>query len=101
LGAAIAIVASDLLIQYAVLTLIIMRQTLQHPFQHVAFLTIVAAIVTLSGWLLGAAIRSFVPGAGFGPFFVECSLWLAAVAVFVSPLTSKRLRDRLIAAIPC
>jgi O-antigen/teichoic acid export membrane protein len=101
LGAAIAIVASDLLIQYAVLTLIIMRQTLQHPFQHVAFLTIVAAIVTLSGWLLGAAIRSFVPGTGFGPFFVECSLWLAAVAVFVSPLTSKRLRHRLIAAIPC
>ena len=38
LGAAIAIVASDLLVQFGVLGLIIMRQTLQHPLRHIAFL---------------------------------------------------------------
>jgi O-antigen/teichoic acid export membrane protein len=100
LGAAIAIVTSDLVIQYGLLALTILRQTLQHPFRHVAFLTTVAALVTLSGWMIGAAIRSFIPGAGLGPFLMECSLWLAAVAAFASPLMSKRLRDRLIAAIP-
>ena len=37
-GAAIAVVASDLLIQFGLLGLIIIRQTLQHPLRHVAFL---------------------------------------------------------------
>ena len=36
LGAAIAIVASDLLIQFGVLAIVIIRQTLQHPLRHVA-----------------------------------------------------------------
>ena len=38
LGAAIAVVASDLLIQFGLLGLIIIGQTLQRPLRHVAFL---------------------------------------------------------------
>jgi O-antigen/teichoic acid export membrane protein len=100
LGAAIAIVASDLLVQFGLLGLIIIGQTLQHPFRHVAFLAIIAAIVTLSGWGVGTAIRLLVPWTGLMRFAVECTLWLAAVALVASPLASKGLRDRLIAAIP-
>ena len=100
LGAAIAIVASDLLVQFGLLALIIMRQTLQHPFRHIAFLVMVAVIVTPLGWGVGTAIGLLVPWAGPVHFLVECTLWLAAVALIASPLTSKGLRDRLIAAIP-
>jgi len=52
------------------------------------------------GWGLGTAIRLLVPWTGAVRFVVECALWLAAVALIASPLTSKGLRDRLIAAIP-
>jgi O-antigen/teichoic acid export membrane protein len=100
LGAAIAIVASDLLVQFGLLALIIMRQTLQHPFRHIAFLAMVAAVVTLSGWGVGTAIRWLMPWTGALRFIVECALWLLVVALIASPLSSKSLRDRLIAEIP-
>jgi O-antigen/teichoic acid export membrane protein len=100
LGAAIAIVASDLLVQFGLLAVIIIRQTLRHPIKHIAFLAITALVVTLSGWGLGAAIGLLVPWTGLVRFVVECTLWLAAVAVIASPLMSKGLRDRLIEAMP-
>ena len=58
LGAAIAIVASDLLIQSGLLAVTIIRQTLQHPFRHMLFLAAIMAGVTLVGWALGMAIRA-------------------------------------------
>ena len=100
LGAAIAIIASDLLAQFGVLAVVIMRQTLQHPFRHIAFLAMIAAVVTLSGWGVGTVIRSFVPWTGVVHFMVECTSWLAVIAVIASPLITKELRDRLIATIP-
>jgi O-antigen/teichoic acid export membrane protein len=100
LGAAIAIIASDLLVQFGLLALIIIRQTLQHPFRHLAFLAMIAAAITLSGWGVGTAIGFLVPWTGLVRFLVECTLWLAAVVLIASPLLSKGLRDRLVAAIP-
>jgi len=100
LGAAIAIIASDLLAQFGVLAVVIMRQTLQHPFRHIAFFAMIAAVVTLSGWGVGTVIRSFVPWTGVVHFMVECTSWLAVIAVIASPLITKELRDRLIATIP-
>jgi O-antigen/teichoic acid export membrane protein len=100
LGAAVAIVASDLLVQFGLLTIVIIRQTLQSPLRHVAFLAAVMAVVTLCGWGLGIAIRLTVPGTGLVRFVVECALWLVAVALIASPLLNKSFRDRLIAAIP-
>jgi O-antigen/teichoic acid export membrane protein len=53
LGAAIAIVASDLLVQFGLLGTTIIRQTLRRPLRHVAFLAVVMAVVTLGGCGLG------------------------------------------------
>jgi O-antigen/teichoic acid export membrane protein len=100
LGAAIAIVASDLLVQFGLLGLIVIGRTLAQPLRHVAFLAVIMALVTLGGWGLGTFIRSLVPGSGLIAFALECTIWLFVVALAASPLTSKYLRNRLIAAIP-
>jgi O-antigen/teichoic acid export membrane protein len=100
LGAAIAVVASDLLVQFGLLALIVIRQTLQQPARHVAFLAAVMMLVTLFGWGLGTVIRSAVPRTGLMGFVFQCALWLAAIALIASPLASKHIRARLSDAIP-
>jgi hypothetical protein len=100
LGAAIAVVASDLLIQFGLLGVIIIRQTLQQPARHVAFLAAVMILVTSGGWALGTIIRSWVPGTGMIRFALECTLWLIVVALVASPMARGSFRNRLIAAIP-
>ncbi|QWG17076.1 hypothetical protein KMZ68_19105 [Bradyrhizobium sediminis] len=100
LGAAIAVVASDLLVQFGLLGLTIIRQTLQRPLQHVAFLAAIMALVTSAGWALGTVIRSWVPGTGLVRFACECTLWLVVVALLASPLAQASVRNRLIAVIP-
>jgi O-antigen/teichoic acid export membrane protein len=101
LGAAIAVVASDLLIQFGLLGVIIIGQTLQRPLRHVAFLAAVMILVTSGGWALGINIRSWLPGTGLPRFAGECALWLIIVALAASPLAIASVRNRLIAAIPC
>jgi O-antigen/teichoic acid export membrane protein len=100
LGAAIAVVASDLLIQFGLLGVIIIRQTLQRPFRHVAFLAAAMVLVTSAGWALGIIIRWWLPGTGLIRFAGECTLWLIVVALIASPLARGSFRNRLIAAIP-
>jgi O-antigen/teichoic acid export membrane protein len=100
LGAAIGVVASDLLIQFGLLGSIVIRQTLQRPARHVAFLATVMVLVTVAGWGLGTAIRSALPWEGLMRFVLECTLWLAAFVIIGSPLASKSLRARLLDAIP-
>ncbi len=100
LGAAIAVITSDLLIQFGLLGIIILRQTLQRPFAHIAVLVALMVTLTLCGWGLGAAIRSLLPWAGVTRFVAECALWLCVVGVIASPLLSARLRDELVAKIP-
>jgi O-antigen/teichoic acid export membrane protein len=100
LGAAIAVVASDLLIQYGLLGVIIIKQTLEQPFRHIAFLAAIMVVVTSAGWALGTIIRSWVPGTGLFRFACECTLWLIVVALAASPLLRADFRNRLIAAIP-
>jgi hypothetical protein len=100
LGAAIAVVASDVLIQFGLLGVIIISQTLQRPLRHIAFLAGVMILVISGGWALGAIIRSFMPGTGLVRFIGECTLWLIVVALVASPLAKTSFRNRLIAAIP-
>jgi hypothetical protein len=100
LGAAIAVVASDLLIQFGLLGVVILVQTLQRPFRHIAFLAAVMILVTSAGWALGTSIRWWLPGTGLMRFVGHCALWLMVVAIFASPLASAGLRNRLLAAIP-
>ena len=90
LGAAAAVVASDLLIQFGLLGLIIIGQTLRRPLRHVVFLAVLMVIVTSAGWALGIAIRSLVPGTGLTAFVVECALWLVVVLAVASPLANAR-----------
>ena len=100
LGAAIAVVASDLLIQFGLLGIIVLRQTLQRPFRHVAVLIAAMVTVTLCGWGLGTAIRSGIPWVGAARFVAECALWLCVVGLVASPLASARFRGRMVAGIP-
>jgi O-antigen/teichoic acid export membrane protein len=100
LGAAVAVIASDLLIQFGLLGLIIIGQTLRRPLRHVVFLAAVMAFVTAGGWALGTVIHSWVPGVGLVRFTFECTLWLAIVAVVASPLAKASVRKRLVAKIP-
>lgn len=100
LGAAIAVVASDLIVQFGLLGVIIVRQTLRRPAMHVAFLVMIMVLVMSVGWVLGIIIQAWLPGAGLMRFVAECTLWLVVVALAASPLTNENFRNRLIAAIP-
>ena len=100
IGAAIAVIASEFLIQFGVLGWVILQNTLQHPLRHAGFLAVVAAAVTLAGWALGTAIRLSLPLAEPLRFLVECALWLVVVLVAASPLAIANVRERLTAAIP-
>jgi O-antigen/teichoic acid export membrane protein len=100
LGAAIAVVASELLVQFGVLGRNIIRQTLRHPLRHIALLSVMMIAVILAGWALGTAIRLALPWTGAIGFFVECALWLAIVLAAASPLAFESVRARLTAAIP-
>lgn len=100
LGAALAVVASDVLVQFGLLGLLIMRQTLRQPFSHIAFLLLLAVVIVVSGWLIGTAITGLAPGSGLVHFVVECTVWLIVVGVLASPLVSVALRKRLRALVP-
>jgi O-antigen/teichoic acid export membrane protein len=100
LGAALALVASDLSIQFGLLGFVIMRQTLQRPLAHLAYLAGLMLTVTLAGWALGTAIRSLIGGGDLLRFVLECFAWVAVVAVVSTPLLSARLRNRLADTIP-
>jgi len=100
LGAAIAVVASDLLTQFGILTLVIVRQTLVHPIRHMLLLIAIMTAIMLGGWGLGLAIRGVVPGAGLLRFLAECTIWLVVVAIAASPLLMERVRGRVLAAVP-
>lgn len=100
LGAAFAIVSSDVLVQFGWLTVEMLRQTLKRPLEHIVFLLAVLAVVTLSGWGLGTMVRWAAPGSGLLHLVVECTLWLVVVALVASPLWNGEFRSRLAAAIP-
>jgi O-antigen/teichoic acid export membrane protein len=100
LGAAVALVASDIVAQLGVLFVIIVRDTLRHPARHALFLLAAMVTVVGGGVALGVAIRYLLPGTGIAHFLVECTLWLAAGALLAGPLASRSLRSRLAEAIP-
>ncbi|KYG98546.1 hypothetical protein [Bradyrhizobium sp. DOA1] len=100
LGAAIAIVASDLLTQFGILTVVIMLQTLDRPLRHMLVLFAVMVTIVFGGWELGFVIHTMVPGVGMLRFLAECAIWSIVVALAASPLLIARVRTRLLAALP-
>jgi O-antigen/teichoic acid export membrane protein len=100
LGVALALVSSDVLVQFGWLTLDLLRQTLKRPLAHVVLLAGLTALVTCGGWGLGLLIRGMVPGAGLFHLAGECAVWLLAVSALAAPLWNDGFRNRLSAAIP-
>lgn len=100
LGAAVALISSDIIAQFGVLFVIVLRETLRHPIRHTLFLIMIMVTVVSAGAAIGETIRYLLPGAGPVHFLLECTLWLVAVAMFASPLANKPLRNRLEQAIP-
>jgi O-antigen/teichoic acid export membrane protein len=100
LGTAIAVVATDLVVQFGLLGIAIIRDTLERPARHVAFLLVLIVVVTAFGWAFGVAIRSALPLDGLARLVAECALWSIVVAVVASPLASGRLRKKLAEMIP-
>jgi O-antigen/teichoic acid export membrane protein len=100
LGAAIALVSSELIAQFGVLFIIIVNETLRHPIWHTLFLMAMMVTIVSGGVAIGAAIRYLLPGTGVTHFLIECMLWLVAAALLASPLAKKSLRDKLVEAIP-
>ena len=100
LGAAIALVSSDLIAQSGVLFFTIVRETLRHPLRHLLLLVVMMVTVVSVGAAVGVAIQYLLPGTGVVHFLVECTLWLAVVALVASPLANKSLRTKLLEAIP-
>lgn len=100
LGAALALVASDLSIQFGLLGSLIIGESLRHPLRHVAALAVMAVAIVLSGWVAGAGIASIVPGIGLPHFVAECTIWLMVAGTVTSPLLNRKVRERLTALIP-
>jgi O-antigen/teichoic acid export membrane protein len=100
LGTALAVVATDLVVQFGLLASAVLRETLERPARHVMFLAALMVVVTACGWGLGAAIHVALPLTGLLRFIVETALWLAIVALSASPLANARLRNWLADLIP-
>jgi O-antigen/teichoic acid export membrane protein len=100
LGAAIALVSSDIVAQFGILYVVIVGETLRYPIRHTLFLIVIMVTVVSAGLAIGETVQNFLPGAGVAHFLIECTLWLVAVAVLASPLANRLLRSKLERAIP-
>ena len=100
LGAAVALISSDVIAQFGVLFVVVLRETLRHPIRHTLLLIMIMVTVVSAGAAVGETIRYLLPGAGPVHFLLECMLWLVAVAVLASPLANKPLRNGLEQVIP-
>jgi O-antigen/teichoic acid export membrane protein len=98
LGAAIAVIVSELIAQSAFLAVVIVTETLQRPLRYALALVAMMGMIVAAGAALGEAIRHLVPGGGLVHFVIECSVWLAAVAVVASPLLRTDFRERVLSA---
>ena len=100
LGAAIALVSSDIIAQSGVLFIVIVRETLRHAIQHVLLVIGAMATVVSIGLTVGMLIQDLLPGAGVTHFLIGCTLWAVVAGLLASPLANKPLRDRLLKTIP-
>ena len=100
LGAAIAMVSSDIIAQSGFLSVVIVGETLKHPVRYALSLLAIMVAIVPGGAALGELIKHLLPGSGLLHFVAECALWLIAVALVASPLAIRGVRERVIAAIP-
>jgi O-antigen/teichoic acid export membrane protein len=96
LGAAIALISSDLIAQSGFLLVMVVRETLSRPLRYVLVMLGMMVTIVATGTLLAEAIRNSVPAEGVAHLVTECILWLAALALVASPLARKRFREKLL-----
>jgi O-antigen/teichoic acid export membrane protein len=99
LGAAIAMIASELIAQSAFLAVVIVSETVQRPVRYVLLLAAMMVVIVAAGAALGEAIGRLVPGRGLVHFAAECAIWLAAVAIAAAPLLRAKFRERLLSVL--
>jgi O-antigen/teichoic acid export membrane protein len=99
LGAAIAMIASELIAQSAFLAAVIVGETLRRPVRYALMLVAMMAVIVAAGTTLGEAIGRMMPGSGLIHFIAECAIWLAAIAIVATPLLRAQLRERLLAVL--
>ncbi len=77
LGAAVALISSDIIAQFGVLFVVVLRETLRHPIRHTLFLIMIMVTVVSAGAAIGETIRYLLPGAGPVHFCLNarCGLW--------------------------
>jgi hypothetical protein len=100
LGTALAVVSTDLVVQFGLLASAIIWETLEHPLRHLLLLAALMLVVTIGGWALGVTIRLVLPGGGLVRFVAECTLWLLILTAIASPLAIARIRNGLASLIP-
>jgi len=100
LGAAIALVAGDVVAQGGILSFAIVTDILRHPLRHALALLAIMVAIFVAGTALGAAISRLVPGTGLLHFVAECAAWLVVAALAVAPLAYRPLRERMLAKLP-
>jgi O-antigen/teichoic acid export membrane protein len=97
LGAAIAMIASELIAQSAFLAVVIVGETLQRPVRYALMLAAMMTLIVAAGAALGETIGRLVPGSGLVHFVAECAIWLAVVTLVAAPMLRAQLRERLLA----
>ncbi len=97
LGAAIAMIASELIAQSAFLSIVVVGETLRRPVRYALMLAAMMAVIVVAGAALGEAIGGLVPGSGLVHFVAECAIWLALIALVAAPLLRAQIRERLLA----
>ena len=100
LGAAIALVSSDIIAQSGVLFVVIVGETLRHPIRHALLLIAMMAAIVVGRRSPRRCDQIFVAGIRNPAFPGGMHALAGRGALLVSPLASKGLRDRLIAAMP-
>jgi O-antigen/teichoic acid export membrane protein len=100
LGAAISLTSGDTVGQLGVLFSLLLVQTLQHPFRHAVLLFGMMLVVVAAGLGMGMLARYVVPTTGFIGLVLQCTVWLAGMALICSPLARSGIRNKLIASIP-
>jgi hypothetical protein len=100
LGAAAALVISDLVVQIGVLAVLINRKILKRPLTFIIFMLLVGALIISVSWLLGLSVKMFLPVDTFPHFMLATGIWTVLVGGLLLPLANARLRAWLDSALP-
>ena len=77
LGAAMAMIASELIAQSGFVAVVIVREVVRRPGRYALLLIAMMVVIVAIGATLGGVIGYFVPGTGLARFLAESTIWIA------------------------